>query len=430
MMVLDGTRDDEIRRRSRDFTLLWTGNWLQYFGSRMSAVSYPLLALAVSGGSARAAGFVATAAVLPYVVFQLPAGVLVDRWDRKRVMAVSAVGRVVALGAVVALLGLGLLTMPALIVLIFADVSFAVFSALAERASIPSIVLPERLGSAISQNEARGRIAGLIGGPLGTVLFAWARWSPYAVAAAGAAVAALNVLFIRSDCGSGTGRPQRHLVRELADGLRWVRNHAFLRAALPLVSLSGGLLQIVSLALIVVLVKEQGHSASSVGLVLGISGIGGVLGALTANWFMARVPFSMLLIGGFGAWSALAAVMAFVTDPIGLGVLFAAMNAVGAVFGVAAGVYQMMLTSADMQGRVGAIAGLVTAGGSSLGAFAGGFLLDQAGGATSILLAGAGIATVALVATAIPAMQHAGLIDAPPAPAGDIRDEEKEPDKV
>lgn len=429
MMVLDDTRE-EARQRGRDFTLLWSGNWLQYFGSRMSAVSYPLLALVVSGGSPRAAGFVSTAAVLPYLVFQLPAGVLVDRWDRRRVMVVCAAGRVVALGTVVAALSLGFLTLPLLIVLIFADVSFAVFSALAERASIPSIVLPERLGSAISQNEARGRIAGLIGGPLGTVLFAWTRWSPYAVAAAGAAVAALNVLFIRSDCGSGTAGPQRHLGRELADGLRWVRGHAFLRAAIPLISLSGALLQIVSLALVVVLVNEQGHSASSVGLVLGISGCGGVLGALTANWWMSRVSFSALLVAGFGGWAALAGVMAFVTDPIALGVLFAAMNLIGAVFGVAAGVYQMILTSAEMQGRVGAIAGLVTAAGSSVGAFVAGFLLDQAGGSTSLLIAGAGIATVALVAIAIPSMQHAGLTDVSPVPVDDAPDEDKEPDQA
>ncbi len=49
-------------RRNRDFLLLWTGNWLQFFGSRMSSVCYPLLALQISGGSAEAVGLASAAA--------------------------------------------------------------------------------------------------------------------------------------------------------------------------------------------------------------------------------------------------------------------------------------------------------------------------------------------------------------------------------
>ncbi|CAM5709612.1 MFS transporter [Streptomyces viridifaciens] len=395
-------------RRNRDFLLLWTGNWLQFFGSRLSGVCYPLLALGLSGGSARMAGYAATAAVLPYLLFQLPAGVLVDGWDRRRVMQLSALGRLLVLVTVGVALVLDRLDVRALVVLIGLDVSCALFSSLAERASIPVIVPASQLRSAMAQNEARGRVAGLVGGPIGTVLYTWTKSAPYFAAAVGAVVAAVNVRFIRTDCRPpGAGTEHRDVRRELLDGLDWVRRHRFLRVAIPLVSASSGLLQVVSLALVVVLVKEQGHDPDTVGLLVGISGCGGAVGALTARWWMGLLPFPVLLVGGFAVWSALIAGMAFVTGPLALGMLFGAMNLVGAVFGVATAVYQLTATPAELQGRVASIAGLLTAAGPALGAFASGHLLDRFDGSGTMLITAGGMAVVALSAAAVPAVRQA-----------------------
>lgn len=413
MTALDDPTAEVPLRRNRDFLLLWTGNWLQFFGSRMSAVSYPLLALAISGGSPRAAGFASTAAVLPYLVLQLPVGVLVDRWDRRRLMGWCAAGRCVVLASVVITLGLGVLDLALLVLLIAADVSFAIVSALAERASIRTIVPPNQLGAAMSQNEARGRVAGLIGGPVGVLLFAGGRWIPYLVAALGAAVAAVNVRFIRTDCRPQTDVVPKHFARDLVDGLTWVRRNAFLRAALSLMSVSTALLQVVTLALVIILVNEQGHDESSVALLLGISGCGGVVGALSARWWMDRVPFPGLLIGGFVGWAALIAAMSVVDSLVGLGLLFGAMNLIGAVFGVAAAVYQMTVTTKEMQGRVSAVGGLLTGLGASAGAFGSGFLLDHLGGPGAISVAATGMVVVALVATASPGIRGAQLAGPP-----------------
>jgi predicted MFS family arabinose efflux permease len=423
MTAVDESAAPVPLRRNRDFLLLWTGNWLQFFGSRLSGVCYPLLALELSGNSASAAGLASVAAVLPYAIVQLPAGVLVDRWDRRRVMEVCAALRAVVLGAVAVTVLLGTLDLPWLLALIAADVALAILAGLAERASVLAIVPPSQLASALSQNEARGRSAGLLGGPLGTVLFSWVRWSPYLASAVGAAVAALNVRFVRADCRptpkADAGEP-RSVRRDLADGFTWIRRQPFLRVAIPLTSVAGGFLQLVSLALVVILVKEQGHDESTVGLLLGISGCGGVLGALTARWWTRRVPLSALLIGGFALWTVLMAGMSTVTGPVGLGVLFGAMNLVGAVFGVSAAVFQMTSTPLDLQGRVGATAGLVTAAGSTVGALAFSRLIDRYDAATTILVGTAGMALVTLTALLTPAVRRVRLLDdRVPAPAPD-----------
>ena len=78
--------------RTRDFMLLWSGQVVSTLGSRISALAFPLLVLAISGSPAQA-GLVGFAQGLPFLVWYLPAGALVDRWSRKRVMLAADAGR-------------------------------------------------------------------------------------------------------------------------------------------------------------------------------------------------------------------------------------------------------------------------------------------------------------------------------------------------
>ncbi|MCZ1006998.1 MFS transporter [Streptomyces lydicus] len=308
-----------------------------------------------------------------------------------------------------------------LLVLIAADVSLAIVASLAERAAVRTVVPASHLPAALSQNEARGRIAGLLGGPAGTVLFTWLRWSPFLAATLGALIAAVNLRYIRADLQAGPPERRRPLHQDLADALRWLRGQQALRAMLPVVTASTALLQVVMLGLVVVLVKEQGQPESTVGLVLGISGCGGLLGALTGRWFMDRLRLPVLLIGGLALWAVLMAAMAVSTGALLLGVLFAVMNLIGAVFGVATAVYQVTTTPHGLQGRVAALSGLVIALGSTVGASGAGKLLDAWGGRSALLVAAVGMALTALVAAAVPAVRRARIpaVSRPgPAPAG------------
>lgn len=86
--------------RNRDFRLLWLGSVVSVLGSRASAVAYPLLVLGLTG-SAADAGLVGFTATVPYPLL-LPAGALVDRWNRRRLMIGCDIGRALALGSIVA----------------------------------------------------------------------------------------------------------------------------------------------------------------------------------------------------------------------------------------------------------------------------------------------------------------------------------------
>ncbi|HEV3013005.1 MAG TPA: MFS transporter, partial [Actinomycetota bacterium] len=84
-------------RRNRDFLLLQAGQLLSGIGTQSGLIAYPLLVLAVTGSAAKA-GLVGFARALSATVLALPAGVVADRWDRRRVMIGADVVRVLAVG--------------------------------------------------------------------------------------------------------------------------------------------------------------------------------------------------------------------------------------------------------------------------------------------------------------------------------------------
>src|SRR5215469_14151737 len=84
---------------NRDYLLLWSGQLLSNIGTQISQLAFPLLVLALTFSPAQA-GIVAALRSLPFAVLCLPAGALVDRWDRRKVMLLCDTGRALALGSI------------------------------------------------------------------------------------------------------------------------------------------------------------------------------------------------------------------------------------------------------------------------------------------------------------------------------------------
>ncbi|MDI9894482.1 MFS transporter [Rhodococcus sp. IEGM 1381] len=395
-------------RDSRDYRLLWSGQWVSYLGARVSNVCYPLLALWVSGGSAGAASIVAFA-VLACNMLQLPAGVLIDRIDRRVMMTVCSIGRAVALGCFAFLVGVQWSPLGVLLLALVVDSVLSILWALAERGAVHSVVPRPQLGIALAQNEMRGRVGTLVGAPVGTLLYSAAMWAPFLASAVGAAVAAVAVAAIRADCSvqrrTNSPRPQ-DLAHEVVDGLRFLAAERFLRIGVPLVALSSGLLQILHLALTVMIVTEQHRSPSVVGWVLAAGGAGGIVGALCATRVLCRIPLGALVVIGIAGWAVLLAGTAASESLIVTAILLAIMSLIGALFNVAASTYQLVVTPAGLQGRVAGAASWVTSGVSAVGALGGGVLLERSDSAFSISVAAIAMLVLAVLAGTSRAIRH------------------------
>src|SRR5216683_4987362 len=95
--------------RNLDYMLLWSGQMVSTIGSEVSTLAFPLLILAQTGSPAQA-GFAGALRAFPYLVFSLPAGALIDRWNRKRVMILCDTGRALSLASIPVALAIGHLT--------------------------------------------------------------------------------------------------------------------------------------------------------------------------------------------------------------------------------------------------------------------------------------------------------------------------------
>jgi MFS family permease len=183
--------------RNRDFILLWSGQVVSTIGTRITSIAFPLLVLAETHSPAQA-GLVGFAQSLPYMLFYLPAGALVDRWDRKRVMLVADAGRAIALGSLALALALGTFELTHVIAVAFVEGALFVFFSLSESAALPQVVAKEQLSTAVAQNQALIQGADLAGQPLGGLLFGISRLFPFAADAISYAISFVSLLFIRS----------------------------------------------------------------------------------------------------------------------------------------------------------------------------------------------------------------------------------------
>ncbi|RSN29155.1 MFS transporter [Amycolatopsis sp. WAC 04169] len=383
-----GDRKEVPLGRNRDFLLLWIGAGVSFLGSRVSAIAYTLLVF-WSTGSATAAGLVGFAALLPNLVVQLPAGALVDHWDRRRTMILCDVGRMVTIGSVAVTVLLGHVWIPHLMAVAFLESSLTLLYRLAERAVVRNVVPKGQLAAALARNEARGQAAGLIGQPAGTLFYSMTRWAPFGFTAVAHLISLITLLFIRKDLQEkpSHGRKPLRMFTRVKEGFVFVWAQTYLRRALGIVAASNILFQVLSLGLIVI-VKQNGGSPATVGFIIAVNGIGGMLGALSSNFYLKRVGIRRIIMSVNISWALLMPLIAFARHPIALAAIYSTIIYGAGVANVAGMVYQVKTTPDAMQGRVGSIATLLTSGANSLGALLAGFLLDAFSSRTAILLVG------------------------------------------
>jgi MFS family permease len=391
--------------RNRDFVTLWSGQVVSALGARISAIAMPLLVLAKTGSPADA-GVVAAAGTLPFLVAHLPAGPLVDRWNRRRIMLSSEALAGLALATVPIAQWLGKLTVAQLVVVAFVQGICAVFFGVAETAALPNIVPAAQLPAALAQNEARGRGAALAGGPLGGLLFGLDRALPFLTDAISYAAASIALLFLRKDLQSEPTTPAEPLWRAAVTGLRWIWRHPLIRAAILLVAASNLVFQALVLV-IVVLAQRHGATAGDIGVMLGIYSGGGLVGALAASRLHRYFTPKMVIIGVNWCWTALLPLFLLTTNGLQIGVIGAATAFIGPLWNVVIVSYSVLLVPNELLGRVTSAAMTLAWGVMPIGSLGAGLLLTTAGTTGAILVLTGIMLATAIAATVSPAVRHA-----------------------
>lgn len=387
--------------RNRDFILLWGGQTISTLGSTMSDVAFGLLVDQITHSNSQVA-FVVSIRALPFLMLTLPAGALMDMWDRKRVMLVSDLGRAACLASIAFALLAGRLTLAQIYLVAFTEGAFATLYGIAALAGVTRVVPKGQLGHATSATYVSSNTVSLVGPPLGTLLFALANAVPFAADACSYVVSVVSLAWIRGEFQGKRKRSERHMLHELAvqlaTGFAWLWRQPVLRFQ----TLAGCVLSLALYPMMPLVIALTGrlHLLPSVGVVFACGAIGGLAGGLTGSWFQRRLPFGLIMTAMFGLLAVFFAGYIVAPNLIWLGIILAAISFVESIGSIANLTYRLAQTPDDYQGRVNSIHRFIGYGvGRPLGAALFGVLLIWIGVNASILVFSAVLALFALATT-------------------------------
>ncbi|HEY1389237.1 MAG TPA: MFS transporter [Ktedonobacterales bacterium] len=411
--LVDRALDRQPLWRRRNYLTLWGGKLVSTTGSQMTQIAFPLLVLALTQ-SAAIAGLAGALRMLPYLLLSLPAGALVDRWDRRPVMILCDSGRAIALGSIPLALLLGHLSVIQICLVAVIEGTLFVFFDLAEVAVLPSIVTQEEMPAAAAQYIClTDGVTTSLGPALGGALFALGQMVPFlldTISYVASVLALWRIQLPKQAASDEQANPLnwRTMRADIVSGVVWLWRQRALRALASILAVSNCL--VAGEALLVIVLAEQLHATTpEVGLILGLGGCGAVFGSLLAERVVRRLNFALSFIGG--AWLVALIWLLYAAAPtaIALGFVMAALGAVYSVINVAQFSYRMSLIPDALQGRVSSIIRLLLYGSLPLGLAVAGFFIEHVGAVTTVLALGGGLVAVAMAASLHPRIRGARM---------------------
>jgi MFS family permease len=385
--------------RNRDFTILWVGETISTLGSRMSLFVFPLMAYALSGSTLTAA-LIEAVQLVGLCATLLPAGVWADTFDRRTLMLASSATGVLAYGSLTVAGILGHLTLLHLgIVALVSGLATGLFQP-AQMSAIRAVVPTEDLPTALSQNQAREHVAGLVGGPLGGALYAVARWLPFAVDTVSYAVSCVTLTRIRTDLSATPRTGSRPSMRtQLAEGMRFIWGRPFFRVLLSWASLTNLVSNAVFFVVLMRLI-QLGYPPVQIGLIETAAGLGGIIGALAAPYLIDRVPTGRLTLTV--AWMCVLPLVPLLwwVTPLSAVVAVFALLLINPAGNAGIGSYRVAVTPDELQGRVSATSQFLAMSVMPLSPLLGGWLLERLGGTSAVAVLIAASAVLALYLSA------------------------------
>jgi MFS family permease len=387
--VIEAEQTESSRRyvplwRNRDYILLWSGQMISSVGTRVSMLAFPLFVLALTHSPAQA-GLIGAMRGLPYALLILPAGALVDRWNRKRVMILCDIGRAIALGSIPIALILGRLTIAQLYIVSLVEGTLFTFFGLAETACLPQVVAKEQLPTAAAQGMVIDSVSGLIGPSIGGVLYGIGRAIPFLTDAISYGASVVSLFCIKAKFQKDRDPAPLHLWADIKEGLSWLWKQPLLRF---LALLTGGMVApVVGYSLILIVIAQSQHaSAFTIGVIFACGGVGSILGAFLVTPLQKRFKFGQIMIVSTWIWALTWLLFAVAPNPLILGIVTAVTFIIVPIYLSVQFGYRLALIPDHLQGRVNSVFRLIAFGSEPIGLAVTGILLQAFGPITTVLI--------------------------------------------
>ena len=366
--------------RHRDFLLLWGGQAVSEIGSAVTVLALPLAAVVLVNASTFQVGVLTAMSTVPFLLVALPAGAMVDRAAKHRLMMWCDVGRLLLMASVplATLPGLHLTYVHLLIVALLAGV-LTVFFDVAYQSYLPVLLEREDLVDGNGKLGVTQSFAQFAGPSLGGVLVGALGAARAMVAdAVSYGLSALSLLLIRTpEPHPRSSRERRRIREDIKEGLHFVVKHPILRKVVACTGTANLFNSMIVAVEMPFMVRVLHLTASGVGLILTIGAVGGMVGGVIAHPLAKRVGSARII------WlSPLVLALPVFLSPLAepgwrvllwaVGIAFFGLTAV--VYNVAQVSYRQAITPHDLLGRMNASVRFIVWGTMPLGALLGGAL--------------------------------------------------------
>lgn len=381
----------------RSFTLVLGAAAVSSVGDGLAFVAFPLLATTLTRNAGLIAG-VAVASRLPWLLVSLPAGVLADRSDRRRMATAVEIGRMAVLLVLGAAIALHRLDIAGVYLAAFSLGCFETGFVATTQAVLPEMVPPEELTRANGRLFAIQMTGEQFAGPaLGGIAFAIAAAMPFVADgitfAASAVLLALGLPGGRRGAGGDGRRPacsgHHSMVAEVREGVVWLTRHAVLRLVAGLIA-TFAFCQMMGLAVLVVYGQRVLHlSGASYGVFVAGAAVGELVGGLAAHRLIARFTTGPILVSA-GVVAATAFAVMGLTSSVTIAVAALAAEAFALGVGnVGSLSLRQSVIPTELAGRVSTALRMCISVAAALGGVAGGALAVVYGAHSSFLVGGA-----------------------------------------
>jgi len=387
---------------------LWWANAISSTGDGAFVAALPLLAVTISRDP-RLVAVVTAAGYLPWMVLSLPAGALVDRYDRATLMwraqaVQAAVVAAVAIGVVFRVANIAVLGVAGLL-LGSAEVIFSN----AAQAVLPALVPPELLPKANGSQQVSLTVGEtFLGPPAGSLLFAVAAALPFGLDAISfAGSAALLARLPRTS--REAGKPRAAIRTQITEGLRWLYRHRLLRVVAVLLGIFNFANQMGQAVLVLLATQTLHVGTRGYGLLLAVTAVGSVIGGLVSPGVTRRLGMLPSLIIAGAVDAAVFAGLGLAPDPAVAALMLAGQGFTVTMWNVVTVSLRQQVVPAHLLGRVNSVYRMLGWGLMPVGALAGGFVAHAAGLRAPYIVAGllCGLSLLAAVPLLVASCQTA-----------------------
>ena len=271
--------------RERDFRSFWLALSVSLLGDQIAFIAVPLLAVLVLDAGPGQMGLLGAAALLPHLLFSLPAGAWLDQVaSRRRVMIAADLGRAALVGTIPLAYALDVLTLGQLYAVAFLSGSLAVLFDLSYPTLFVSLASRERYVEGNSLVHGSRSFSAVAGPSLGGLLVQ--------IFSAPFALLADAVSFLVSAVFLGRARAEEPPIEREAEtglrarvstGLRFIAGNPIFRPTLTAVATLNFFYYAFSALFVLYATRALGVEAGTLGLVLGVGAVGGIIGAVIAG---------------------------------------------------------------------------------------------------------------------------------------------------